>query len=78
MFWAAPEVARTQAWGCIVKKGNNSFFVVDESDDRSAQDTDINSWSHIMLVLGIINGKRFKWYRRHLAVILKVKKVVLL
>ena len=74
MFWAAPEVARTQAWGCIVKnykrkKGNNSFFAVDESDDRSAQDTDINSWSHIMLVFG---------YRRHLAVILKVKKVVLL
>lgn len=27
---------------------------------------------------GIINGKRLKWYRRTLAVILKVKKVVLL
>ena len=83
MFWAAPEVARTQAWGCIVKnykrkKGDNSFFAVDESDDGSAQDTDINSWSHILLGLGIINGKRLKWYRRHLAVILKVKKVVLL
>ena len=60
MFWAAPEVARTQAWGCIVKKGNNSFFVVDESDDGSAQDTDINSWSHIMLALGIIGNHQWK------------------
>ena len=65
MFWAAPEVARTQAWGCIVKnykrkKGNNSFFAVDESDDGSAQDTDINSRSHIMLVLGIIGNHQWK------------------
>ena len=65
MFWAAPEVARTQARGCIVKnykrkKGNNSFFAVDEPDDGSAQDTDINSWSHIMLVLGIIGNHQWK------------------
>ena len=65
MFWAAPEVARAQAWGCIVKnykrkKGNNSFFAVDESDDGSAQDTEINSWSHIMLVLGIIGNHQWK------------------